>query len=267
MPLLSGQLREWAAIAKDLVASAKDLLIGVSIAVLIGWLVIGGGFDKVRRVQVPGVGTIEMKEAADSAVTSLEKISGDLAKVKSGIDKSHVSFEEFLANRTDENLKKLGQSIEASKRQAGDATTDATESSRETAKAMARVDDVRTSIEQQAGALPTNPTVTGWYYLGKISRNRLTWLPSSARDNINFLPPLQANRNLIEQIELGKTQVVSSGYKYLRSTDSTSGKRLAGTIIRTLKPNTPVRIIELDANGADEGDTVIWALVEAPIGR
>ena len=112
----------------------------------------------------------------------------------------------------------------------------------------------------QNPAMPT--AVTGWFYLGKISKDRTQWLPSSALDDVNFVPPLKVGEDLLAQIKPGTTQVFSTGHKYLRSLSTVRGARVQGSVVATLKPKQYVRVLEIDIAGKDGGDTVVWALVE-----
>ena len=110
----------------------------------------------------------------------------------------------------------------------------------------------------------SGPIVKGWYYLGKISRNKAEWLPSSAKDSLTFEPKLEANKDIVSQLKAATYIVTSNGYKYLRSEDSVSGKRVQAKVTTTLAPNVKAKIVGVDDGGADpdDGQTVLWALVE-----
>jgi hypothetical protein len=195
---------------------------------------------------------------------NLEKAKGDLYTLQGRIDQSEKALRAYEDNKSDTNLAELASAIRGTQQIAGTAVTRAEVASTSTAKALTRLDEVATIVEKREGKQLANalPPSTGWYYLGKISKSG-RWLPSSAFNTLNFNPPIDDSKNVLKQIN-DKTEVSSQGYKYLRSIESVSGRRVDAGIARVLPPATRVRILAVDDSGVDPADneTVLWARVE-----
>ena len=253
---------------KDLGTTAKDVMIGVAVFGLAAWLIyyskptdwsqIKAGKDGLSFVAK------EAKENVAETAKELEKVRNDLIALQTRIGKSNDLLNAYMRTRNDPELKALADTLAGTGREAAESVARAADASRETAKAVIRTDELSARMEPAAAAAASNAQV-GWYYLGKIGRDRRTWLPSSALGNLTFSPGLKPNTDQLQQLESGKPEVYSTGYKYLRSADENlRGRRVDAKIMRTLKPNSPVKIIEVDASGMDpvDGETVVWAKVQ-----
>jgi hypothetical protein len=260
------------------IASAKEAAIGLAILAVALWLVFGSSpldwaHFKIgpNGLEVDAV-VKEVKANTEVIAKDLEKARNDLHALQDRALRTEKALDAYRDNKTESNLAELVKAIKGTEKLATTAVAQSDESAVETAKTLFRLDEIASTIAQRQGTQSAlNPLpVTGWYYLGKISSDRKTWLPSSALGQLVFTPPLDPNANILQQIQVGRTEVRSTGYKYLRSKDSKPGKRVDSDISRTLGPNVPVRILEVDASGVDpaDGETVLWARVQVvPIQR
>ena len=108
---------------------------------------------------------------------------------------------------------------------------------------------------------------SGWYYLGKLAKDKKSWTPDSSSNSsdLTFTPPLAPSAEIPAQIKAaiaGQATVASSKPKYLRASDAKRGDQVSADVEATLGPNVKVRILELDETGADDGYPVLWAKVE-----
>lgn len=246
---------------KDVAASLPELLKAVAIIVLVVWIVLGVDLRRLSKIVIPGGTTIELVEAAKASQESASRTEAAENKIVIVQDKLN-QLEEAVAKFSGPQAADLKNSIAATQQAAAAAQSSIAEASQDTARALERISEVRAKIDPNAPP----PPATGWYYLGKLSKDRTQWLPSSARDNLHFEPPFADGKDLIAQLSApGITRkVYSTGKKYIRSEDTVSGNRAAGKIVRIVRPEVPVRIGEIDAKGVADGDTVVWALVQVP---
>lgn len=123
-----------------------------------------------------------------------------------------------------------------------------------------------TEISNPSGfiGLWLSPTVSGWYYLGKLKADGKGWTDDSSaseKDLVLIDGAIKPNEDIPKQFRPG-TIVKSTQSKYLRSLDSRAGKRVEASVSATLPPGMEVRILELDQQGMDKTNPVLWARVD-----
>ena len=261
-------------VLKDVSIAIREMVVGFVVAGVAIWVLFGSTAADWQRIGVGPSGlTLERaaaKEAtrsANEAAKEVEKIKDDVITLQSRIEGIGDKLAIYRATPSEDNLNRLTEAVTGTKSVATASVRQAEQASVDTARNLRRVDELASTLEQTTAIRPqATAGFTGWYYLGKISRDRTTWLPSSAMGSLTFSPPLGNGGDLLAKIQRGKTEVMSSGYKYVRSLESQSGRRVDGAITRTLPPNVSVRILELDDKGTDraDGETVVWARVEVP---
>lgn len=256
-----------AAITKAFAGAGRDVAIGLSILLIVGWLVIFSRPLQWAHIRV-GTDGLEIKAVAqevEAMAKQLEKSRSDLHTLEGRVGQIVKALGAYEASKTEEKLAELAALIRGTQAVASNVVAQADESSVKTARALTRVEEVQAKVERRDGKQADAPAavMSGWYYLGKISRSG-AWLPSSALGTLVFEPPVDGNRDVLQQIQVGKTFVKSKGYKYLRSTESATGRRVDAAIARVLPPGTRARIVGLDTSGTDpaDGETVVWASVE-----
>lgn len=117
------------------------------------------------------------------------------------------------------------------------------------------------------GVWLSSPGIQGWYYLGKLEKDKKNWTSDSSAGgkDLTFLPPVESGKDIPAQIksamESGKAIAFASGSKYLRALDAQPGKKASAAVVSTHGPQVKVRIVELDESGKDNDYPVLWGKI------
>jgi len=254
-----------ASATKTYASAARDIAVSLSMLLFIGWFVVLWRPEDLEQFRL-GPDGVEVKRVAQDVkvlAKQLDTTAGNLHTLEGRVEQIRKALEAYESGKSDEQLARLMEAIRATQRVASNVVKQADASSVVAAEATTRALELQKRVDIRANRAAADETaITGWIYLGKVSRSG-RWLPSSALGTLSFDPPVNESKEILPQILAGKTVVRARGYKYLRSNDGVSGRRVDAAISKVLAPDTPMRINELDDNGKDpaDGEKVLWANV------